>query len=564
MIPPAKNEERGVIYTFYSFKGGVGRTMALANVAALLAKWGYSVLVVDWDLEAPGLERFFASVKPDIGKVRTATPGIVDLMQARKNGDSLAWRDCLINVGFNGNTGQLSLLSAGRNGDDYTARLHSLDFPELFDKYDLGSYIEQFRQEWTSEFQFVLVDSRTGVTEIGGICTVHLADVLVLLFTTTESSMDGAMRILERARKAQEQLPMERGRLLAVPVPARDESRTEYENATRWKERFANQFGELYRDWLPSGKTAHDAIDLLRIPYIPYWSFGERLPAIEEGTNDPASLGHAYEILARFLAARLDWYAALEGQTLAPPPSPIRRELDSEWLARHRRAAFEGLAASGMNGFMEIFHWSPDSSISKLQPELLSAARQSQVRGIGAPTGVVREDRAEFRPGPTNDGILASVTEDKPSISGRVSAFAYWTLTKSGEFYTLMSLPEDYRDEDRSRKTLYFDVRIMRAAEALLHCGNLYKTLGLEPNAQIEMTVRYGGLKGRNLTYASMKWLYQVGGQNVHEDEVTIPRSRLNSPQFKARWLSWSRSSVSLFLLSSITAKSLTTNIDKS
>ena len=58
-------------------------------------------------------------------------------------------------------------------------------FPDLFDKHDLGTYIEELREEWASEFQFVSVDSRTGVTDIGGICTVHLADVLVLLFTTT-------------------------------------------------------------------------------------------------------------------------------------------------------------------------------------------------------------------------------------------------------------------------------------------------------------------------------------------------------------------------------------------
>jgi len=83
-------------------------------------------------------------------------------------------------------------------------------------------------------------------------------------------------------------------------------------------------------------KTSLDAIDLLRIPYVPYWSFGERLPAIEEGVSDPASLGHAYEILARVLAARLDWYAALEGQTLAPPPAPKRRELDPLWFAPSR------------------------------------------------------------------------------------------------------------------------------------------------------------------------------------------------------------------------------------
>src|SRR5947207_7956161 len=50
----------GQVITFYSYKGGVGRSMALANVAVLLAKWGKKVLVVDWDLEAPGVEHFFA------------------------------------------------------------------------------------------------------------------------------------------------------------------------------------------------------------------------------------------------------------------------------------------------------------------------------------------------------------------------------------------------------------------------------------------------------------------------------------------------------------------------
>jgi hypothetical protein len=52
----------------------------------------------------------------------------------------------------------------------------------------------------------------------------------------------------------------------------------------------------------------------------------------QEGTSDPTSLGHAYEILARMLAARLDWDGALLGQTLAPPPAP-RRKLDEEWVA---------------------------------------------------------------------------------------------------------------------------------------------------------------------------------------------------------------------------------------
>ena len=50
----------GKVVTFYSFKGGVGRTMALANVAWRLAnRHGLNVIAVDFDLEAPGLHHFF-------------------------------------------------------------------------------------------------------------------------------------------------------------------------------------------------------------------------------------------------------------------------------------------------------------------------------------------------------------------------------------------------------------------------------------------------------------------------------------------------------------------------
>ena len=50
----------GKIITFYSYKGGTGRSMALANVAWILAANEKRVLVIDWDLEAPGVHHYFA------------------------------------------------------------------------------------------------------------------------------------------------------------------------------------------------------------------------------------------------------------------------------------------------------------------------------------------------------------------------------------------------------------------------------------------------------------------------------------------------------------------------
>ena len=69
----------GKIVTFYSFKGGTGRTMALANVAWILAANGKRVLVADWDLESPGLHRFF---RPFIDPIAYDTAGgIIELVR---------------------------------------------------------------------------------------------------------------------------------------------------------------------------------------------------------------------------------------------------------------------------------------------------------------------------------------------------------------------------------------------------------------------------------------------------------------------------------------------------
>jgi MinD-like ATPase involved in chromosome partitioning or flagellar assembly len=68
-----------MIFTLYSYKGGVGRSMALANVAHWLYLRGLNVLMVDWDLEAPGLETFFFQSAEKIDLVRSHL-GVIDLL----------------------------------------------------------------------------------------------------------------------------------------------------------------------------------------------------------------------------------------------------------------------------------------------------------------------------------------------------------------------------------------------------------------------------------------------------------------------------------------------------
>jgi len=71
-------QKDGNVITFYSYKGGTGRTMALSNVAVLLAQSGKKVLMIDWDLEAPGLTKYF---KPYLPKGFDDLPGVIDFFE---------------------------------------------------------------------------------------------------------------------------------------------------------------------------------------------------------------------------------------------------------------------------------------------------------------------------------------------------------------------------------------------------------------------------------------------------------------------------------------------------
>jgi MinD-like ATPase involved in chromosome partitioning or flagellar assembly len=126
MLESASSKKQpGLVYTFYSYKGGVGRSMALANVGVLMATEGYRVLLIDWDLEAPGLEVFFHHDGKLLGDP-SATPGVVDLLDAQAQGAPLPWQECLLKAEFFGHS--LDILSAGRRTEDYRRRVQQLDW----------------------------------------------------------------------------------------------------------------------------------------------------------------------------------------------------------------------------------------------------------------------------------------------------------------------------------------------------------------------------------------------------------------------------------------------------
>ena len=337
----------GKIYTFYSFKGGVGRSMALANIAVLVAAQGKRVLLVDFDLEAPGLEHFFYKHDPGLAGRLQGTPGVIDLLgpepvdwTSTRTTIELKLDDLALQSDSRSSDRipQLEIIHSGRASrprKDYTDQVQRLNWKQLYEDHDIGTRFGHLRAEWIATYDYVFIDSRTGVTDIGDLCTVVLPDHLVLLFVTNEQNIEGVASIYHRAVTEHRRLPFERSKLTVLPVLSRDEFYSENKLSRDWRKRAADRLSDLFEDWLPEDLRPIDAFQKIFIPYFAIWSFGEALPVLDEpeAASNPSSINASYSRIARLILHDLDWASLDEIADPAEVASTRliqRREIEEE------------------------------------------------------------------------------------------------------------------------------------------------------------------------------------------------------------------------------------------
>lgn len=193
--------------TFYSYKGGVGRTLALANVAKYLVRFGQKVVVMDFDLEAPGLHYKFGISRKN--QPNNRLNGVVDIVQHFSTYGDLpnSLEDYVYHVETEG-TGSLQLIPAGNAPSvNYWENLASIDWHSLFYSKSISPGIPLFEElryriEKTFKPDFLLIDSRTGITEIGGVATTVMPDIVVCLLINNPENLDGVREVLRSIHKA--------------------------------------------------------------------------------------------------------------------------------------------------------------------------------------------------------------------------------------------------------------------------------------------------------------------------------------------------------------------------
>jgi tetratricopeptide (TPR) repeat protein len=294
---------QGQVITFYSYKGGTGRTMALANVAWILASAGKRVLIVDWDIEAPGLPKFF---RPFLHVDADAARGVIDMVRryedevTQPGAKPEAWIDELATVKdfvfsvewpFE-QGGSLDLLTAGRQNDDYASSLSSMDWDVFYDRLGGGLFFDALREDMRRSYDYTLIDSRTGFSDIADICTQHLPDVLVDCFTLSDQGIQGAARVAQAVSSfGREEGPGHSIRVL--PVAMRVDS---FEQGKREAGR---ALARRSFPQLPSGMSEAEREEYfaaVEVPYQPFYAYEETL-AVFERPGSPGSIMSAYERL---------------------------------------------------------------------------------------------------------------------------------------------------------------------------------------------------------------------------------------------------------------------------
>jgi MinD-like ATPase involved in chromosome partitioning or flagellar assembly len=309
--------------------------MALANIGCLLAGQLSSdnkVLMIDWDLEAPGLHQYFKdrishADYRDPQAAEKMAPGLIDLLlqlnektpaepprsgldeehYAEQALSGLQFGDYVMAT----HEPNLFLMKAGRFDEEYADKTSTFDWEGLYSRSPMLFF--SLAQKLAEDYNYVLIDSRTGLTDTSGICTMLMPEKLILVFTPNRQSLTGVLELVRNATEYRRQSEDLRP-LMVFPLPSRIEAsepkrreiwRLGDEHIEGYEPLFENAFKEVYglKD-CPLGRYFDD----VQVQHAPQYAYGEEIAVLNEKRSDKLSLTRTYQtFLEKMVFADSPW-----------------------------------------------------------------------------------------------------------------------------------------------------------------------------------------------------------------------------------------------------------------
>jgi tetratricopeptide (TPR) repeat protein len=350
-LPPITTP--GEVTTFYSFESGAARSVALSNMAVMLAgrqNATVPVLMIDWDTESPGLHHYFASARerqreeraaheraghdrsgherPGHERPESGHPGLLEYFEACREqlhtlarspaaaaGDdeqlarlvleAIDWEAYVERVD---DSRPLYLMRAGRFDDSYGERADRMDWDGLFGA--CPALFRCFAEHMARHFRHVLIDARSGRSAAVSICTTLLPRKLVALFTPNQRSLEGLAGVVTRAIEYRCSHEDEQRPLLVYPLPCAIDS-ADCERRLQWRRGdpqrgvpgYQAALEKLLRACYGLSQLSLDSyLDEVQLQQTNAMSSGEHLGMAAERDADRFSLTRTFQTL-------LDWVA---------------------------------------------------------------------------------------------------------------------------------------------------------------------------------------------------------------------------------------------------------------
>ena len=284
-----------MITSLYSYKGGVGRTQLAANIASYLCfREGKKVLLIDWDLDAPGLHYYF-------DKDKLQNNGLIELLEAAKScmendfsvsEDKLPFIDDSYIVELvkpkNGE-GKIDLIPAGfydKNLKTYNQRINSFNWHEFYDKYDGGTYFEIFKRKLKGlGYDYIFIDSRTGVSDYSGIVNIQIPDLNILIAAPTFQNIKGVASVAENIKNSP-YITQGYRKALIMPILSRIDLSLE-RSSKEWKNVFSENLDQHiseFSDFI--GENTDKYLENTQLDYKRDLSYGENVLFDEDVQQD--------------------------------------------------------------------------------------------------------------------------------------------------------------------------------------------------------------------------------------------------------------------------------------
>lgn len=299
------------IVVFYSFKGGVGRSTALASVAIQRARKGERVVAIDADLDAPGLGNLLSGSDGTMARW-----GVVDYLLERPHSevDLTDYYHVCRREPVTG-SGEIFVFPSGRVDSDYLGKLARLDLEPKEGSQKSARPLDQLLLEIRASLEphWILIDSRAGLAEPAGMLLGGLAHLHVLFGTFSEQSWAGLRLVIERIGASQIQRYHRQADCLVVQAMIPENLEVSERAQAKFSGRAHEEFVDLYyaadsvdddqqsEYWTVSDSAASDA------PHLPVpFSYNSRFADFSsiDIIADYLATAHEYTELARRIANR--------------------------------------------------------------------------------------------------------------------------------------------------------------------------------------------------------------------------------------------------------------------